>query len=102
MCFVKLFPLSVAPGVARQRMQRIILLVVRSSTAAIVVGRVARVYSSSGEYLSLAPSSGELLAREALLLVTGPVLELALMGTISCHAAPTAHLVTRRGKVGTR
>ena len=63
-------------------MQRIILLVVRSSTVAIVVGRVARVYSSSGEYLSLAPSSGELLAREALLLVTGPVLELALMGIV--------------------
>ena len=56
-------------------MQRIILLVVRSSTVAIVVGRIARVYSSLGEYLSLAPSSGELLAREALLLVTGPVLQ---------------------------
>ena len=59
-------------------MQRIIFLVVRSSTVAIVVGRIARVYSSLGEYLSLAPSSGELLTREALLLVTGPVLALAL------------------------
>ena len=83
-------------------MQRIILLVVRSSTVAIVVGRIARVYSSLSEYLSLAPSSGELLTREALLLVTGPVQSLALQGAVSRHAAPTAHLVTRRGKVGTR
>ncbi len=42
------------------------------------------------------------LTREALLLVTGPVQSLALQGAVSCHAAPTAHLVTRRGKVGTR
>jgi hypothetical protein len=77
--------LSVAPGVARQRIQRIILLLVGRPDVAIVVGRVARVYPSSGEYLSLALASGdELLTREALLLVIGPVLGLRQ----SCFADP--------------
>ena len=43
-----------------------------------------------------------LLARQALLLVKGPVLALALLGTVPSHAASATHHVPRLAEVGAR